>query len=97
MSRTARRVLGTWLVIGLVLFAAFMVHMVSHGGAAFPGGKVVGGRYLVEEHGRIVEFTRGSFRLSYFLGVASTVTIASFLLAVLVFHWRGDLKDEERE
>jgi len=96
VSPRAKRVLGPWFVIGLVLFAAFIIHMLAHGGAAFPGGKVIDGRYLVEEHGKIIEFTRESFRLSYFLGIASTVAIASFLLAVLAFYWTGDLKDEAR-
>lgn len=96
VSPRAKRVLGPWFVIGLGLLVAFITHMVAHGGAAFPGGKVVGGRYLVEEHGKLIEFTRESFRLSYLLGIASTVAIASFLLAVLAFYWSGDLKDEAR-
>ncbi len=96
VSPRAKRVLGPWFVIGFVLFAAFIIHMLAHGGAAFPGGKIVGGHYLVEEHGKIIEFTRGSFWLSYCLGVASTVTIGSFILAVLAFYSTGDLHDETR-
>src|SRR6185369_6765117 len=95
ISRRAKRVLAPLFGVGLVLFAAFLVHMVAHGGAAFPGGSDVGDaardRYFVEEHGKHVEFTRASFRLSYFLGVASTASIICFLLAVLTFYCTGDL------
>ncbi len=96
ISPRAKRVLGPWFVIGLVLFVGFIIHMLAHGGAAFPGGKVVRGHYLVEEHGKTIEFTRESFRLSYFLGVASAAAIASFVLAVLAFYWTGELNDETR-
>ncbi len=93
ISRRAKRVLVPWFLTGLALFAAFIVHMLAYGGAAFPGGKVVDGRYLVEEHGKIIEFTRDSFRLSYLLGIASTMAVVSFLLAVLAFYWTGDLNE----
>jgi hypothetical protein len=59
MSRRAKRALYPALAILILAFVSFVVHMVMLGTSAFPGGRVENGRYLVEEHGKVIELTAG--------------------------------------
>jgi hypothetical protein len=94
MSTRAKRVLYPALAVVLVTFFSFLAHLLMLGTSAFPGGRLVDGKYLVEEHGRVIELTAGQFWFSYLHGV---VLVAVFVVAgvlVLVFYWRGDLTNE---
>lgn len=60
MSATAKRVLYPVLAVVLVAFVSFVTHLLVLGTSAFPGGRVVDGRYLVEDHGRIIDEDHGA-------------------------------------
>jgi hypothetical protein len=62
------------------------------GSAAFPGGHVEGGRYLVDVHGGVVELTATQYWFSYIHGVSVFASIA--IAAVLALLSLDDLKDE---
>jgi len=94
MSRRAKRVLYPALVVAIVTFLSFLAHLLLLGTSAFPGGRVVDGRYLVEEHGRVIELTARQYWFSYIHGVVLVAVFAIVAVLVVVFYWRGDLKDE---
>src|SRR5580765_91081 len=94
MSRRAKRVLYPALVVAIVTFLSFLAHLLLPATSAFPGGRVVDGRYLVEEHGRVIELTARQYWFSYIHGVVLVAVFAIVAVLVVVFYWRGDLKDE---
>lgn len=90
----ARKVIPIFLVVAMVAFISFGVHLVSLGTSAFPGGHIKDGRYLVENHGKVVELTRSEFIFSYAHGCLMVGTILLYFGVVGYFHWKGDLKRE---
>jgi uncharacterized membrane protein YwzB len=80
-----------WVIVGFVNFVAFLGHGAFDGGGfAFPaGGRLVGGVYLVTQHGRDFPFTPGRYWFSYWHGVFFVVIHLVCMVAV----WR--LKKQE--
>ncbi len=94
MSPRAKRVLVPVLVGTLILFVTFLAHTIILGTSAFPGGHTVNGRYLVEEHGKVFEFTAGQYWLSYIHGVMFITAFAASFVLLIVFYCTGDLKEK---
>jgi hypothetical protein len=97
MSPRAKKVLYPALAVFLVTFFSFSVHLLVLGTSAFPGGSVIDGRYLVEEHGSVIELTARQYWFSYIHGVVLIVVTAIIAILVAVFYWLGDLRDEYRD
>jgi hypothetical protein len=93
-SARAKRVLYPALAIAIVTFFSFLAHSLALGTSAFPGGHIVEGRYLVEEHGKVIELTATQYWFSYVHGVVLVSVFAIFFVLVAVFYWQGDLRDE---
>lgn len=91
MSKRAKRVLYPALAVVWVMFLSFLVHDAP---PAFPDGRIVDGRYLVENHGRIIELTARQYWFSYIHGVVVVAVFAVTAVLVLIFYALGDLKDE---
>ena len=96
MSARAKRLLYPALTVALVTFFSFLGHLLLLGTSAFPGGRIVDGRCLVEAHGRVIELTARQFWFSYIHGVTVVVVFAVIAAMIVVFYWRGDLRDEDR-
>jgi len=96
MSARAKRVLYPALAVVLVTFISFVVHLLLLGTSAFPSGRIVEGRYLVEEHGKVIELTATQYWFSYVHGIVLVTVFAVVALLIAVFYWRGDLRDEYR-
>jgi hypothetical protein len=94
MSVRAKRVLYPALAIAIVTFFSFLAHLLVLGTSAFPGGRIVEGRYLVEEHGKVIELTATQYWFSYIHGVVLVAVFAIVAVLVAVFYWRGDMRDE---
>jgi hypothetical protein len=94
MSSRAKRVLYPALAVVLFTFFSFVAHMLVLGTSAFPGGRLVGGRYVVEEHGRVIELTESQYWFSYVHGVVLLAVFVIVGVLVVVYYWRGDLRDE---
>jgi hypothetical protein len=86
-----------FLFTAVAVFISFGVHMVSHGASAFPGGYILDGRYLVEEHGKVIELTRGQFWTGYILGCAMVTTGLLYFGAVAYFYRTGELSGPKRD
>lgn len=97
MSTRAKRVLYPALAVLILVFVSFVAHMVMLGTSAFPGGGIEGGRYLVQEHGKVIELTASQYWFSYIHGVVVVSVFAITAVLVAISYWRGDLKDEHRE
>jgi len=96
MSESAKRVMYPALAVVLVTFFSFLAHMLILGTSAFPGGgRLVGGRYFVEDHGKIFEMTRGQYWFSYIHGIVLVAVFGITALPVLRFYCTGDLKHEK--
>ena len=85
-----------WVIAGGVNIVAFLSHVwIDHGGIALPGGgRLVGGVYLVAQHGRDFSFTPSRYFLSYWHGVIFIIVhlICSFAI------WRlRDLKGSRHD
>ncbi|WP_395744485.1 hypothetical protein [Prosthecobacter sp.] len=94
--RAGRIALPMVAVVGLTFFS-FIAHTFMLGASAFPGGKHIGGRYLVEEHGRTIELTAQQFWASYLHGVLMVCVFAAAGITILVLYSKGDLRDEWRD
>jgi hypothetical protein len=94
ISIRAKRVTYPLLAGFIVLFVSNLIHVMMIGGSAFPGGNIVDGRYLVKEHGKVIELTRSTYWLSYFHTLTMVVVVCALALSVLYFHWTGDMKSE---
>ena len=66
-----------WLIALVVNIVAFLAHVwIDHGGVAFPaGGRLIGGVYLVTQHGRDFSFTPSRYLLSYWHGAIFIVML----------------------
>jgi hypothetical protein len=97
MSPRAKKVLYPAVGVFIVIFLSFGVHLIALGTSSFPGGRVFDGRYLVEEHGKVIELTALQYWFSYVHGVVMVAVTAIVAVLVVVFYWRGDLRDEYRD
>jgi hypothetical protein len=97
MSPRAKRVLYPALAVLILAFLSFVAHMVILGTSAFPGGRIEGGRYLVKEHGKVIELSASQYWFSYLHGVVVVSVFAIAAVLVAISYWRGDLKDEYRD
>ena len=97
MSDRARRVLLPGLVVFLVTFFSFVVHLLVLGTSAFPSGHIVDGKYLVEEHAKVIELTATQYWFSYIHGVVLVVVGAVLAILAVVYYYRGDLRDEYQD
>jgi predicted outer membrane lipoprotein len=94
MSARARRVLYPALAVVFVTFFSFLTHLLLLGTSAFPAGRIVAGRYLVEDHGRVIELTARQYWFSYIHGVLLVAVFAIVAALLMFFYSRGDLRDE---
>lgn len=94
MSAKAKRVWYPALAVVLATFFSFLAHVLVLGTSAFPGGRIVGGRYLVEEHGKVIELTARQYWFSYVHGIVLVAVFAIVGVLVAAFYWRGDLRDD---
>ncbi len=97
MSLRAKEVLYPALAVLLITFLSFLAHTLMLHTSAFPGSHVVDGRYLVEEHGRVIEMTAARYWFSHIHGVVLVAVVAIYAVLVAVFYSFGDLKDEYRD
>lgn len=81
---------------GVLAFASFFIHVLVIGTSAFPGGHVDGHRHWVEDHGRVIELSATQYWSSYLLGVLVVASYAVLFLLAAVFHWRGEVRWEDR-
>jgi hypothetical protein len=94
MSSRAKRVLYPAGAVVFITFGSFLVHLLVLGTSAFPGGRVVDGKYLVEDHGKVIELTAQQYWFSYLHGVLLVAVFAIFAVLLMYLYSRGDLKDE---
>jgi hypothetical protein len=94
-SPRARRILFPVLALLIILFLSFIIHTVILGTSAFPGGKIVDGRYYVEEHGGTIELTHRQYWVSYIHGVVTVSIFGVFFGTVAVLYATGDLKSDD--
>ena len=86
-----------WVVVGVVNFVAFLVHLMIAHGSAFPtGGRLVDGVYLVMQHGHEIPFTPGGYLFSFLHGLLFVIVHLMCMVAVWRLRRTCDLKDETR-
>ena len=92
-SARAKRVVLPVLITAVLAFLSFVGHACLRGTSAFPGGgRLVDGRYLVEDHGHVYEFTPVQFWSSYIHGIVMIVTMLLYFGVVIRFHRTGDIR-----
>jgi hypothetical protein len=80
------RVRQRWVILGAVNFVAFLAHLLVDRGCAFPaGGRLVGGAYLVTEHGQDVAFAPAAYFFSYLHGLF----FVAFHLVCMIGIWQS--------
>jgi hypothetical protein len=86
-----------WVVAAAVNFVAFFAHIgFDHGGIAFPaGGRLVGGVYLVTQHGRDFSFTPARYFFNFWHGVVFVVVHLICTAAIWRLRKTGDLSDDK--
>lgn len=98
MSPRAKRVLYPALAVWLVTFISFVISIFVLGTSAFPGGgKFVDGRYLVSDHGKSIALTVSEYWFSYIHGIVMVAVLAIVAALIVMYYWRGDLRDEYRD
>ena len=99
MSPRAKKVLYPALAVFIITFLSFSVHLFALGTSAVPGGnvRVVDGRYLIEEHGRVITLTAAQYWFSYIHVVVLLAVTTIVAVLVITYYWRGDLRDEYRD
>jgi len=90
MSARAKRVLYPALAVVFVTCFSFLTHLLLLGTSAFPAGCIVDGRYLVEDHGRVIELTEQQYWFSYIHGVLLVAVFAIVAALLMFFYSRGD-------
>jgi hypothetical protein len=99
MSPKAKKVLNPALAVFIITWLSFLVHVIFVGTSGFPGGvvRVVDGKYLIEEHGKVFALTAMQYWFSYVHAVFFVAITVIIVILVVVFYWRRDLKDEYRD
>jgi hypothetical protein len=95
MSSKAKRVLYPTGAVVFVTFFSFVAHSLVLGTSSFPAGRIVEGRYLVPDHGKVIELTAQQYWFSYIHGVLLVAVFAIFAVLLMYLYSRGDLKDEQ--
>jgi hypothetical protein len=84
-----------WAIVGGLNFVAFLLHVMTDHGSAFPaGGRLVDGVYQVMEHGHYISFSPARYQFSFYHGLL--FVIVSLLCVISVWRLRGaeELKGE---
>ncbi len=75
------------VLLGVVNFMAFMIHMLIDRTSAFPsGGRFVDGQFLVSSHGHDVAFTVGRYWFSYIHGIIFVIVHLAVMLFGMLSH-----------
>ncbi len=78
-----KRIYRVVLFLGIANFVAFVVHTVTDGTCAFPGGgRLVVDHYLVRSHGKDISFTPFAYWFSYLHGVVALLIHLACMIAV---------------
>lgn len=73
-------------------FAFMFTNMIRNGTSAFPGGAHDERGYFAMDHGRRYDFTALAYKISYWQGLTTCISIPLFLMGVFVLHATGDIK-----
>lgn len=93
MTPRCQRIIRPLGVVCLLVFVAFMAHLLAMGTSAFPGGSIEGGQYLVHDHGKVITLTAAEYWCSYALGILLVCAFGLQLVLSLFFMWTGDLTE----
>jgi hypothetical protein len=71
-----------------------LIHTIRTGTSAFPAGYEAAGRYLVEDHGKIHELTKGQFYTSYSLGILMVTAVFLNVEGLMYFYAKNEIKSK---